>query len=205
MKVFIAGTDTDVGKTLVSSWLCLHTGAAYFKPIQTGASEGTDRQMVERLSGTRTYKEKFLFQRPISPCAAAFYEGRSIDLQSIRLPKTDHLIVEGAGGVMVPLNETMLMIDLIQHLKLPLVLVASGRLGTINHSLLSLEALRLRSIEILGIIISGDCDRTVDEAIARFGGVEILAHLATLPSLSKRILYKIKPPPYLSSLLRDKK
>jgi dethiobiotin synthetase len=201
MTIFIAGTGTDVGKTVVSSWLCLHTGASYWKPIQTGAVLGKDADQVKRLSSARIYPETYLFQEPLSPHIAALHEGFEIHLQHMQLPTLAPLIVEGAGGVYVPLNRSSFMIDLIAHFQIPLILVANGLLGTINQSLLTLEALRSRNIKVLGFIISGSCPQETIESICSFGKIELLAHLPQFQEVSTQALLSIPLPQALRSCL----
>jgi dethiobiotin synthetase len=162
MRIFITGTDTNVGKTVVSSWLCLHTDYEYFKPIQTGIPDvasgkdafRTDRLCVEELSGVKTHGEVYRFPLPASPHLAAQMAQQSIALDDLTLPETPNLIIEGAGGVLVPLTEKILMIDWIQKLSIPVILVIRNRLGAINHALLTLEALRNRKIQVLGMVFT---------------------------------------------------
>src|SRR5689334_9381899 len=104
MAIFITGTDTHVGKTLISSWLCLHTAYEYYKVIQTGTQEGWDKDTVVSLSGSRALQEAYDFEEPLSPHLAAKRAGRSIELANLSLPQQNKLIIEGAGGVLVPLN-----------------------------------------------------------------------------------------------------
>ena len=143
-RFFITGTDTGIGKTVVSALLCAALGAIYWKPIQTGAREGTDRTTVMRLAALprdRTLPEAYRFAPPVSPHLAARCAGVRIELRKIKFRRLSlasaNLIVEGAGGALVPINDTQLMIDLMWHLKLPALLVARTSLGTINHTLLS--------------------------------------------------------------------
>src|SRR5690606_17733416 len=131
MRIFVTGTDTGVGKTLVSAWLCRHFGCDYFKPVQAGLLPVTDSEGVKRYADCHTYPETYRLREPASPHHAARLEGRQIALDEIRLPAAQRLVVEGAGGVMVPLAAGCLMIDLIAHLGLPVLVVASTRLGTI--------------------------------------------------------------------------
>lgn len=156
MSIFVTGTDTNVGKTVVSSWLAIHSKYSYWKPIQTGANAQTDSKLVSSISKATVYPESYLLEAPLSPYAASMLEGIKIDLASIIAPTSNKLIVEGAGGVLVPINEEYLMIDLIKQLSFPVIIVASPNLGTINHTLLTIEALKARKIAILGIIMSGD-------------------------------------------------
>src|SRR3974377_1879479 len=144
---FITGTDTGVGKTVLSALWCAAVDALYWKPIQTGTLEGSDRVTVMRLAGIgtdRTLEEVYKFVPPVSPDLAARWAGVEIDLGRINLPTTlvnDWLIVEGAGGVLVPINPKQFMLDLMVKFKLPVILAARSNLGTINHTLLTLAAL----------------------------------------------------------------
>lgn len=191
MKVFITGTDTDVGKTIISSWLCLHTGYAYFKPIQTGAILGRDSYTVNQLTGTHVYKEAFLFKAPLSPHLAASMESKPIDINKIQLPKVNHLIIEGAGGILVPINKNILMVDLIKQFAIPVILVARSTLGTINHTLLSLEALRARNIPLLGIILNGPYHQDNLQTIESYGKTQVLASIPKVAHLTQKHLIEI--------------
>lgn len=185
MQIFVTGTDTDVGKTTISSWLCLHTGYSYFKPIQTGSILGTDSHQVSNLTNANVYKENFVYKEPISPHLAASLE---INIDRISLPKTHNLIIEGAGGVLVPINKTTLMVDLIKKLAIPTILVARSTLGTINHTLLSLEALRARNVPILGVILNGLLSQDNLEAIEFYGRVQVLASVPKLQQVDRERL-----------------
>ena len=191
MHVFITGTDTNIGKTLVASWLALHTGYDYFKPIQTGSLEATDSQMVRSLTNSTVHKETYCYQAPLSPHLAAHLEQQEIDVNQINLPRVPKLILEGAGGVLVPINREMLLIDWIKRLSIPVILVASSRLGTINHTLLSLEALRTRNIEILGIIMSGELNQDNSDAIAGYGQTKVIGQLPFLQNINQDTLKNI--------------
>lgn len=201
MKIFIAGTDTNVGKTVVSSWLCLQTGYDYFKPIQTGVSEGRDSVLVSQYTNAHIYPEAYCYQAPLSPHTAAKLENQTIDIQRIQLPTSEKLIVEGAGGVLVPINANTLMVDLIKQFNIPLILVASSRLGMINHTLLSLEALRARHIDVLGVVVTGEPNDASCEAIEEYGNTTILAQLPFLPNLSKASLGQIPLGSRLTSIM----
>lgn len=199
MQTFITGTDTDVGKTIVSSWLCLHTGYSYFKPIQTGCILGKDSCKVRELTGANVYKEAFVFKEPLSPHLAALRENRSIDINEIKLPQKPLLIVEGAGGVLAPINKDKFMVDLIKKFATLVILVARSTIGTINHTLLSLEALRARNISVLGVILNGPHDQDNFNAIEFYGKVQVLASIPKLQSISKESLMQI---PFSTQLRR---
>src|SRR5438552_12298962 len=138
--LFITGTDTNVGKTLLSALLVAALNRKYWKPIQTGSCEGTDRETVVKLAGIpheRTFPESYIFDPPVSPHLAAREQGVTIDLQHIRRPAPDDpIIIEGAGGVFVPINDTDFMLDLMRHFGAPIILASRTTLGTINHTLL---------------------------------------------------------------------
>ncbi|WP_341790639.1 dethiobiotin synthase [Rickettsia endosymbiont of Polydrusus tereticollis] len=202
MQVFITGTNTNIGKTLISSWLCLHTGYEYFKPIQTGGYGHTDSWTISHLTGNKIHKEVYIYQEPLSPHLAAMFENEEIDISKIKLPKTKDLIVEGAGGLLVPINRNYLMIDLIKLFSIPVILVASSELGTINHTLLSLEALRSKDIEILGCIVSGKLNQYNCDAIEYYGATKILIQFPYLPEINKEILSKIPLTQNLKQIFR---
>src|SRR5262245_48568873 len=151
--LFVTGTDTNVGKTVLSALLCAALGHVYWKPIQTGTIEGWDREAVMRYAGipeTQTLPEAYQFEPPVSPHLAAAKAGTRISLDAIRRPAVDSpLVIEGAGGVLVPVNERGLMIDLMRKLGVPIVLATRTSLGTINHTLLSIRALREAGLAVL--------------------------------------------------------
>ncbi len=201
MKIFITGTDTNVGKTLISSWIALHTGFSYFKPIQTGTRDGSDSFEVQKLSDTKIYPESYAYKEPLSPHLAAKLENDMIDIEKIILPEASNLIIEGAGGVLVPINDTYLMVDLIEKLGAPVILVARTTLGTINHTLLSLEALRSRNIEVAGVIMNGENNIQNSNAIEVYGRTSVLAKFPKLDSVSMNTLKGIAPPQKLKQIL----
>jgi malonyl-CoA O-methyltransferase len=180
--VFVTGTDTGVGKTVVSACLVKAWGADYWKPMQTGLhDEPGDTRAVAVLSGAapeRLHAPAHAFGPPVSPHLAAAGAGVVIGLDALRLPMSERaVVVEGAGGVLVPLNERETMLDLMAQLDLPVVLVAATRLGAINQTLLTLEALRARGIEVLGVVLTGEPFTGNREAIERRGQVRVLAEL----------------------------
>lgn len=186
--VFVTGTDTGIGKTLVSAVLAKAWNADYWKPFQTGvAQEPGDTETIARLtslSAPRLHPPASVLQAPLSPWAAAPLEGVELDAAGIVLPASDRpLVVEGAGGLYVPIDDEHMMIDLIDTLKLPVVLVARSGLGTINHTLLSLQALRQRRIPVLGVVMSGVRSPGNKAAIERFGGVNVLAEIPLLETV----------------------
>lgn len=200
--IFVTGTDTDVGKTVISSWLCLHGQYSYLKPIQTGSDLITDTDTAKKMTDAHTYQESFIYKEPVSPHLAASLENEEIDIGKIVLPKESRVIIEGAGGVLVPINKKDLMIDLIKKLAIPVIITARSSLGTINHTLLTIEALRTRDIPILGVIMNGDMNIENEKAIAYYGKVKILASLPVMPDLSKESLQAIPFTKELKQTLR---
>ena len=155
-RLFVTATGTDVGKTVVSALLAHALNATYWKPVQAGRLPPTDRQKVASLLGEeRTLAETYVLDAPLSPDQSAAEMGIRIDPTRFKLPLQPRLVVEGAGGLLVPLNEQFTMLDLALHFKLPLILVTQTGLGTLNHTLLSSEYLRLRQIPLAGWILNG--------------------------------------------------
>ncbi len=181
--VFVTGTDTGVGKTMIAAWLVLSWRAEYWKPVQSGTLEGWDADVIRQLAPDAViHPSRHALPEPLSPHQAAARAGRRIGLGDFRLPATSRpLVVEGAGGVLVPLNETELMVDLMTHLGLPVLVVARSGLGTINHTLLTLEALRRRQLPIAGVILNGPPNPDNRDAIERFGAAPVVGELPPLP------------------------
>lgn len=192
-ELFISGTDTDIGKTVISSMLVAGLNAGYWKPVQAGRDPITDREFVQKVTGlpeNHFYKEAYDLSEPMSPHAAAKIDGVQIRLDAFNIPKYSqhNLIVEGAGGLIVPLNDREYVIDLMARLNLPTLLVAKSGLGTLNHTLLSLEALRSRGIEILGVVMVGDEHSSNFEAIQHYGEISRLIHVPLLKEINKQNL-----------------
>jgi len=175
--IFISGIGTEIGKTIVSSVLVEKLQADYWKPVQSGELDNSDSMLIESLiSNKRTtiHPEAYRLTQPFSPHKSAAIDGIYIDLDKIILPKTDNqLIIEGAGGLMVPLNEKDLIIDLIKKLDAEVVLVSKNYLGSINHTLLSVELLKSRNIPIKKIIFSGESNANSEAIIQKQSGLEI--------------------------------
>lgn len=191
---FITGTDTNVGKTVLSALLCAALPARYWKPIQTGASEGTDRQQVvswAEISGDHALPETYIFDEPVSPHLAAEYAGTEVHLSRITVPEygsTLSLIVEGAGGVLAPINSHQFMTDLMLHLKLPVIVAARSTLGTINHTLLSLKALQAAGIQVRGVVLIGPENPENRDAIEHFGKVGVVGQIPMLKNIDRQVL-----------------
>jgi dethiobiotin synthetase len=184
--IIVTGTDTDIGKTVFAAGLAVALGARYWKPIQSGLSDGSDAARVEALGvpPARIVPEAYRLATPCSPHLAAEIDGVTIAPARLDLPHgSDPLVVEGAGGVLVPVTRTLLFADLFAQWKRPVVLVARTGLGTINHSLLSIEALRTRGVPILGIAFVGDAVEDSEAIVAELGQVRRLGRLPRLTPL----------------------
>ena len=188
----VTGTDTGIGKTVASAALVTLLDGNYWKPIQAGLEGETDRQTVLRLTGldeTRAPTEAYRLTTPASPHCAAEIDGITIDEARLAPPATTRpLIIEAAGGLLVPITRKLLPIDLIAGWRLPIVLVAATRLGTINHTLLSIEALKHRDMTIAGIVFSGDDNPDTMHTIADFASVSVIGRLPHLDPLDENTL-----------------
>jgi dethiobiotin synthetase len=187
--IFVTGTDTGVGKTVVSAaLLCRYPQARYWKPIQTGIETDDDTAEVRRLTGLiQDRDEGVRLRNPVSPHLAAERAGTRIDLESLTEWATgnqESWIVEGAGGVLTPLNDTQTMANLMVRLGLPVVVVARTTLGTINHTILTIEALRARSLHVAGVVMVGDLNSDNRAAIERYGKVDVLAEMPRFDPLT---------------------
>jgi dethiobiotin synthetase len=187
--IVVTGTDTDVGKTVFAAALAGALGATYWKPVQAGLEEPTDSQRVAELGGLppdRILPEAYRLKTPCSPHFAAELDGFEIDPKELLPLEVDSpLVIEGAGGVLVPVTRSMLFADLFAAWQLPIVLVARTELGTINHSLLSIEALRTRAVPLLGIAFIGEANEDSEATIAAFGQVRRLGRLPRLAQLDR--------------------
>ncbi len=193
-RFFVTGTDTNVGKTVTSAMLLAGTNGTYWKPIQSGLEDITDTDYVKQvtqLDADHFLPERFRLTQPLSPHLSAAIDGVMIALADLQLPnQVAHkpLIVEGAGGLMVPINDRHYIIDLIAAWQLPVCLVARSTLGTINHTLLSIAQLRRFEIPILGIIVNGPENIENCRAIAHYGKVKILGQVPPLAAINPATL-----------------
>lgn len=187
-RFVVTGTSTDIGKTVFAAALTQALDGCYWKPVQAGLDGGTDAQRVAALTGLasdRILPEVWRLKTPASPHYAADLEGVQIDADVLTPPPCDRpLVIEGAGGALVPLNHDVLFADVFAHWGLPTIVCASTTLGTINHSLLTLEALRSRGVPVLGVAFIGDANDSSEAAIVRFGQVRRLGRLPWLDTLT---------------------
>ena len=191
-KFIICGTDTDIGKTLISSFFVRGLNSFYWKPIQSGIESQTDSQTIAKLaqvSREKIIKESYVFTKPLSPHWAAEIDQKTINFEMLRLPKLKgSLILETAGGLMVPITRNFLQIDQIKQWNLPVILVCKSSLGTLNHTLLSIEALKRRNIEILGLVVNGEKHLDNPKTLFEFSGLPIIAEFPYIQKIDSGIL-----------------
>jgi dethiobiotin synthetase len=191
MKLFITGISTDVGKTIASAIIVEALQADYWKPIQAGDLDHSDTHKVQSLvSNTQSqfHSNSYALQTPASPHLAAAIDGITIAMNQIQEPKTtNHLVVEGAGGILVPLNETQSVVDLIQP-DYKVIVVSRHYLGSINHTLLTIEALQNRQIQVAGIIFSGDENKSSESIILSRTGVPFVGRIAQEPYFDTNVI-----------------
>lgn len=206
--IFITGTGTDVGKTLISAIVTEALQADYWKPVQAGYADGTDSLRVKDMLSnekTKVHPELYKLKMPASPHLAAPAEDVKIRIKDIvaHVPKTKNiLIIEGAGGLMVPLNEKQLTVTLIKKLKAKVIIVSKNELGSINHSLLTAAVLKKEKIHVAGWIFTEEY-KSYEEDIAKWSGYPVIAKVKHLPVISKEIIREeaIKMRPLLKGIL----
>jgi dethiobiotin synthetase len=188
-KYFIAGIGTDVGKTLVSAILTEALQANYWKPVQCGIEGGTDRETISSLitnSKTVCYTEGYCFTEPASPHLAAALANEKIRLEHLHLPELNNrLVIEGAGGLLVPLNDTNYVVDLAKEFEAEIILVCRNYLGCINHSLLSIDYLIRNEFAIKGLVLNGNFDKAVKSAIINYTEIPVIAEIPDMTVVSK--------------------
>ena len=212
-QFIICGTDTDIGKTLISSFFVRGLNSFYWKPIQSGIEAQTDSQIIEKLAKVNKEKiinEAYVFTKPLSPHWAAEIDQKNINFDLLTLPKVNgSLIVETAGGLMVPITRNYLQIDQIKEWGLPVILVCKSTLGTLNHTLLSIEALQKRSINILGLVVNGKKHLDNPKTLVEFTGLPIIAEFPFIQKIDSNnldILWKeLNIKNKLVSILKSKK
>lgn len=193
MSLIITGTDTGIGKTVASAMLMLALDFNYWKPIQSGIEDGgVDTRRVQKMTDLpdeRFLPERYVFSEPLSPHRAAELDETGIDMDNLELPASERpLIIEGAGGLMVPLTRKNLLINQFKKWDLPLILCARTGLGTINHTLLSLEAIWARDIKLHGIIFIGENNDDNMTTIQQFSGARVLGHIPMLDEITPESL-----------------
>ncbi|TND08391.1 MAG: dethiobiotin synthetase [Bacteroidetes bacterium] len=193
-KIFVTGIGTDVGKTVVSTIVVEALQADYWKPVQTGSYFSTDSEKIKKnISNqkTRIHPETYVLKQYMSPHAAAELEGVRIELDKIELPQTDNtLVMEGAGGIMVPLNDEHFIVDIIKKFDCETILVIQNYLGSINHSLLSIDALKFRNIKILGIVFNGPPHKLSEDIVVKYSGLKVLGRVNKENVISPEVINK---------------
>ena len=192
-KYFVTGNGTEVGKTFVSAILVEALKADYWKPIQAGDLENSDSKLVRSLvSNTQSkfHTEGVLLSQPMSPHAAARIDGIDIKLESFLVPETENdLIIEGAGGLMVPINDNGdLIVDLIKYLDVEVIVVSRNYLGSINHTLLTFEVLKEKGWKVKGVIFNGEPNAESEEYILKYTGVELLGRIGNVVDVNKGVV-----------------
>ena len=196
MSFFVTGTDTEVGKTITCAWLLLHYRYHYWKPIQSGMNS-PDTETVRQITG---YQKSFFFppsyelQQPLSPHESAKRDKVKIHMKDFQLPQNKtRVIVEGAGGVLVPINEKQFVADIMGILGLPILMVARSGLGTINHTLLTVNELERRKLHLKGIILNGKKNSANREAIENYSDIPVVSELDFMETVDKKTLLLQKP------------
>ncbi len=191
-QLIVCGTDTDVGKTVVSAMVVLGLKASYWKPIQSGLEDGGDTGRICKILGLpkeRCLPEAYKFKMPVSPHWAAEHENKIVEQSKLKLPLVKGpLVIETAGGLMVPLNRELLQVDQVKSWGLPVLLVARSGLGTLNHTLLSLEILKSRNICVLGLVLNGPHHADNPKTLEEIGGVPVISELSILPEITEQSL-----------------
>ncbi|MDR3151592.1 MAG: dethiobiotin synthase [Holosporaceae bacterium] len=198
-NIFVTGTDTDVGKTVVSAWLCRHTSASYWKPIQTGRD--FDKDTVAKFSPhTEIIPEAYKLKAPLAPYNAAKLENIEINRKLLE-KNLKNAVIEGAGGALVPITKNFLMADLIKICDAKALIVAKSRLGLINHLLMTVEVLKARGVDILGIVIDGEIEENLRHTIEEFSKLTILSIIPSGDNLGE-ILQSTALPPEILEILK---
>ena len=194
MRLFVTGISTEVGKTIASSILVEYLKADYWKPIQAGELDNSDTIKVKNLTSNTTskfHKEAYQLNAPMSPHAAAERDNIEILLSNINPPKTDnHLIIEGAGGLLVPINNKDCIVDIIPNLNAEVVIVSRHYLGSINHTLMTIQALKTKNISIKGIVFSGDENKDTESIVLKMSGLKMLFRINEEKYFDKEIIRK---------------
>jgi dethiobiotin synthetase len=188
-KYFVTGIGTDIGKTIVSAILTEKLTADYWKPIQSGDLANSDSLKVQNLISnqkSKIHSETYRLNHPLSPHLSAKMDGIEIDLNHLKLPQTENtLIVEGAGGLMVPINDSELILDLIKFLDISVIVVSQNYLGSINHTLLTINTLKHNGVDIKGIIFSGVANKASEELILNYTQVPCLGKVPLIAEINK--------------------
>lgn len=205
--VIVAGIGTGIGKTFIATILAEAMGADYWKPVQAGSLDYTDSDFVrQHISNAQSFihPEAYRLSMPMSPHAAASIDGVEIEAARLSIPATNNrMVIEPAGGIMVPLSQHLLNIDMIEKWDLPVILVSRNYLGSINHSLLTVAALQQRKVRILGIIFNGEENRYTQDIIIHYTGLACIGHTREEENIDSKIVkhYASELMPKLNAIL----
>jgi dethiobiotin synthetase len=197
LPLVIAGIGTDVGKTVVSALICRQEQIDYWKPIASGSEDGpVDHEILRGLlsdCAVNVHEPRYTFKKSLSPHVAAAFEGRDVDLEAlVEIPKGDRgILIELAGGVLVPLNDSYTNLDLVAKWRCGVIVVSRHYLGSINHTLLTLEALRSRGAHVLGVVFNGDELPDTERIISKLGMVNILGRVPRLPAVTAATIQEL--------------
>lgn len=205
--LFVTGIGTNVGKTVASAVITEALEADYWKPIQSGTIEGSDKDTISELISnekTQIHKEIYAFKEPASPHLAASLENQTIQLTNLVLPEsTNHMVIEGAGGLLVPINSNNFVIDLANLFNCDVILVIRNYLGCINHALLSIDYLISNNYNLKGLVLIGNFDKLVKSAILNHAEIPVILEINELEAINKEIISKLSKNVNVSVLLED--
>lgn len=190
-RIFVTGIDTNIGKTIASAILCEALKADYWKPVQSGSVEGTDSDFVKQhcFENIVIHPSAYCFKEPVSPHLAAEKENTRIEPDKIKIPQTNNtLVIEGAGGIMVPLNDESVILDLIVDWETPAIVVSKNYLGSINHTILTCEMLNAAGVEILGIIFNGEPTPSSEEYILNYTNLPMLGRIEQTEKVERKFI-----------------
>ncbi|MBX2909951.1 MAG: dethiobiotin synthase [Chitinophagales bacterium] len=190
-RIFVTGIDTNIGKTVISAILCEALKADYWKPVQSGSVEGTDSDFVRRhcFENIVIHPSAYCFKEPVSPHLAAKKENTRIEPDKIKIPQTKNtLVIEGAGGIMVPLNDESVILDLIVDWETPAIVVSKNYLGSINHTILTCEMLNAAGVEISGIIFNGEPTPSSEEYILNYTNLPMLGRIEQTEKVERKFI-----------------
>lgn len=194
MKIFVSGISTEVGKTVVSAIVTEALMADYWKPVQSGDLHNTDTMKVQNLvsnNETQFHPEAYRLTQPLSPHTSAEIDNVTIELDQIKIPSTKKdLVIEGAGGLLVPLNDSQTLLDMIETMNIPVILVSKNYLGSINHSLMSFEVLKARNIKVLGWVFNGPKNESGQKYITEYSQLPTLLELPELEKINEEEIKK---------------
>ncbi|RMG76126.1 MAG: dethiobiotin synthase [Bacteroidetes bacterium] len=191
MRYFVTGIDTGIGKSVASAVLVKMLEAAYWKPVQSGLEDETDSEFIKRVvPKSKVFPETYRLKTPASPHLAAKIDGKNIQLSDFKIPESNSLIIEGAGGLLVPLNEKQTILNLIQYLNIPVIIVSKNYLGSINHTLLTAYCLKSNQIPVKGILFNGQENEESERIICQMSQLPHLGRIDEAEQINKEFIKK---------------